>query len=159
MSSYHEVVGRKLHNFEEVMAGVDMRVRENTHFKTQSESLSATSSSGRPIRVHFVGRLEAMDVDWARLDLALESAGSPHDRMRQIPSRREVRNRTGVIWNKRPGTDHTPRQPIAKGGDENNTKPFTENVVLNTCRAYVQDLVCFGYGIPEVCIDHAAMLT
>lgn len=143
-------------SFEEAMAGVKggRGVRQNTHFKTQSESLSATSSSGKLVRLDWVGRVESMDLDWARLSFALRPGVvnlSPSERLALIPSREEMReqeqaklsgaqNRSvspkrGHMSNARPGAAHTNLQPLPKGAPEGTTsKPFTQNLLLNTCR-------------------------
>ncbi len=34
--------------------------------------------------------------------------------------------------------------------------PFTIEQELEVCRRYLQDLICFDYGIPRSCIQHAA---
>ena len=33
--------------------------------------------------------------------------------------------------------------------------PFTLEQELEVCRRYLQDFVCFGYGLPRACIEHA----
>ena len=57
-------------------------------YQTQSEALSATSSSGKPVRLDFVGRVEDFDLDWSRLMVALAPDAvqlSPAERLKLIP--------------------------------------------------------------------------
>ena len=50
--------------------------------------------------------------------------------------------------------EHSIFQPtIGKGNEEKN--PFTVEQVLEVCRRYLQDLICFEYGIPRICIQYA----
>ena len=41
---------------------------------------------------------------------------------------------------------------------ENSKLPFTVEQELEVCRRYLQDLICFDYGIPQNCIKHAAVV-
>jgi len=160
-SSYHEAIVAK-YDFESVMSHPELMM--NSHFRVQSETIGAVSSSGRPLRVDFVGHIESIDLDWGRLSVALQPEVShltPAERLALIPSRSEIRKQQAAsggdahVKNARPGAPHTDRQPTPKHFPDVIGKPFTNNLVINICRSYLQDMICFGYAIPQVCIDHA----
>ena len=103
------------------------------------------------MKLHFIGRLESLDVDWARLQKAMEPAArhlSPEERVKLIPD--EVGRPDVMLAKVRPGLEHNAsHQPDAPN------KPFTIEQELDICRRYIQDFVCFSYGIPQSCLQNA----
>ena len=140
------------HSFADVLRRDDCN---DAHMRSQSFELFGPSQRGSP-RIDFVGHLETIAEDWERLLSAMTPEAvklTPEERRRLIPPRRRrsSRNvapeRVGLVSN----GNFQPQLPSFK------TKPipFTVEQVLQVCRRYLQDLVCFGYGIPRECIAFA----
>ena len=168
----------------------------------------APSKSGRPLPLHFVGKIESFDEDWDRLRFAMTPEAvllSPEERAALIPPRRGKTTTTTTPTTTTTTTTTTPLPPVPVssppsssssslssssssysssprqkpnlreapksshspfvqpdaardflGATDRPKAPFTTEQELQVCRRYLQDLICFDYGIPHSCIRHAA---
>ena len=114
--------------------------------------LSREINSGRQLRLDFAGRLETISEDWERLKPALELKASlytPLERRLMILPRAHANN---DIKHHRSTSNNSVFVPFSE------TEKFSLLHVILVCRRFVQDLVCFEFDVPQVCIDHAELV-
>ena len=127
-------------------------------FFAQFFSISRSIYSGEKLRVDFVGRLESLSEEWARLQPAREKHArklSPRERRALVLPRARV---------KAEDVKEAPHHRVSTEETSSVLVPFSTSErfsllhVILTCRRYIQDLVCFDMRVPRVCIDHAELV-
>ena len=127
-----------------------------TFFFVKFFIMSKPSQSGMPLRVHFVGRLEDVAETWERMQAMLTPASlnlSPDERVALIPA--HVADFTEV-QKVREHSNSALYTPFSEA--EGRFERFTQAHVIQVCRRYIQDFVCFDMEIPHICIDHADLI-
>ena len=143
------------------------------HYRGQSYQLFSPSQSGARLPLDFVGHLENWDRDWRRLLEVMQPAVvklNATERRKLVPpvslqgltpvssstSLKKYRTTThSTGWNPNLQPVHGSR--ASNGGQTEIQKDlFSQEIVLNLCRRYIQDMVCFDQGIPLICIEHAS---
>jgi len=158
VSSLAEAGGGSLLSFTDVVAGNNGRVGRNVHFVGQFVEASAPIFSGKQIRLDFVGRLESLSEDWARIRPALVDNAlimSPRERQGLVLPRVENIS-VAIPHHRESGSASANLLPYSK--EMGRPEPFRLLHVILVCRRYIQDLVCFNMGVPRVCIDHAELV-
>ena len=109
-----------------------------------------------------MGRLEHFDADIARLKETID----PHYRLLSPQERlRRVSDASGAAAGGSGGSgaaDHPHLKAMRQSADDprftthgKGPASFTALHVVLACRRYIQDFLCFGYGVPRACIEHA----
>eukprot|EP00622_Pseudochattonella_farcimen_P004299 FR739663.1.p1 GENE.FR739663.1~~FR739663.1.p1 ORF type:complete len:219 (+),score=5.93 FR739663.1:64-720(+) len=159
LSSYHEASPG--YSFEGLLSEGVSSGKLNVHFRSQTaQLLSITTSTGRRIRLDFVGRLEHFEEDFALLLPAIKARHLSPGERRDLIRNAALTSISGValkllIERRREDTKrdrHSPMQPEVHGKDP--SLPLTRWHELMICQAYIQDFACFGYGLPAVCFEY-----
>jgi len=114
--------------------------------------------SGRPLRLDFVGKLEQISEDWARLQPLLEVDAcklSPKNRRNLILPHVESNEIEAVIKHRSSSRNF---QFIPLSVEEGHPQSFTQLHVILICRRFIQDMVCFDLKIPNVCIQYPELI-
>ena len=151
VSIYNEIGG---HGLEQALSGGD-KLTKNVHYNTQTKLLTRGTKSGTRMRVDFVGHLETLSEDWARLAPAI------HPRNRDLSPRERLAlvlphgNWTGPKRVKKVRSS----AKVHKGGRDTKVflpfsqTPWNQLHEIYVCRRYMQDMVCSDFDIPQSCID------
>jgi hypothetical protein len=148
--------------FTNIISGKVSKVGQNVHFYGQFYTISRPILSGKQLRVDFVGRLESLAEDWARLQPAMGNDKrrtlSPRERQELIlPSGDGAGD--GAIPHHRVSEEASAEfLPYDDRDSFGNPEHFSMLHVILVCRRYIQDLVCFDMAIPKVCIEHAELV-
>ena len=110
----------------------------------------------------FIGALEDIDRDWARLETVLEpgmAAVPPEQRRNRIPAAPPVLGAGGgsgapLLGVHARSSAHAPSAVFEPPFHDDPPRPFTKLHALLVCRRYIQDFVCFDLPMPEVCAAH-----
>jgi hypothetical protein len=162
VSAHHEVNPGP---FTDILKGIS-KMAQNPHYSGQVHQLTRAVFSGERVRLDFVGKLENMDAEWARLAPALDASAAhltPQERrelvlplsstqaMTGAPLRHVEQHRSSAVAH---GFGETSATLLPFSSDTH----FTQLHALLVCRRYVQDLVCYDMEVPRVCIDHVDLV-
>jgi len=128
-----------------------------TLFVWQFFTLTRPTLSGAQVRLDFIGRLESLSEDWERLKVVMGSQATklaPEDRRSLILSHAE--GPVAQVPQHRASANSSHFVPFSE--EEGHPEHFTLLHVVLVCRRYIQDLVCFDMGVPQICIDHTELV-
>jgi hypothetical protein len=168
VSSYQQALtGGGFIGLDQVLVGKGSNVATNVHFRSQVHQLASVSASGRRLPLDFVGRLESLDEDWARLQPALDashlnprerralilprsSSRSPRPEQRPLFSDAKAphaptRPLPALVHQRPGGTSLDPNFLPGPRGLPDLAAPWTLLRALLVCRRYLQDFVCLDY--------------
>ena len=151
VSAHHEV---GVDPFTEILRGHRNRYGENPHYLSQTLQITRSSFSGKRIRLDFIGRLETITEDWARMlpVLAENARALPPITRRGIVEPNPPKVTSEVVHHRSSGTASENFVPKSHG------ETFTAMHVLLACRRYIQDFACFDIKIPQLCIDRPELV-
>ena len=132
--------GRLMHFYRDVALG-ETRADEislqdawvDEHFESQILRLSGATKSGQPVPIHFIGRVETLDHDWARL---MDHLGVKEGDSRRAPFEK-----------KEHACDIPTRGEVVAA--QRATAPSVEEKV-SVASLYHDDFSCLGYHKPKV---------